>query len=81
MNDQPSPGAAQRASGTELLTLGLTVGVVGVAGAALGAVCPLCVVATPTLLGLGAIQKLRGWVLGRRATVSPACAPPPAAPR
>ena len=29
------------------------------AGAALGAVCPLCVVATPALLGLGVVQKLR----------------------
>ena len=67
MNDS-KPGAAQSVSGTQLLTLGLTVGVVGIAGAAFGAVCPLCVVATPAFLGLGAIQKLRAFVLSRRAT-------------
>lgn len=53
-------------SGTDFLRMGLSVGAIGLAGAALGAVCPLCVVATPTLLGLGAIQKLRGLVLSRR---------------
>ena len=70
MNDT-KPGAAEWSSGNQLLTLGLTVGVVGVAGAALGAVCPLCVVATPAFLGLGVIQKLRALVLSRRATVTP----------
>lgn len=54
-------------AGGDFLKLGLTIGAMGVAGAALGAVCPLCVVATPTLLGLGAVQKLRGLVLARRA--------------
>lgn len=46
-------------AGNTLLTYGFTVGAVGLAGAALGAVCPLCVVATPALLGLGVAQKLR----------------------
>ncbi len=54
-------------SGTDLLTIGLGVGAMGLAGAVLGAVCPLCVVATPALLGAGALQKLRGLVLSRRA--------------
>jgi hypothetical protein len=54
-------------SGTDFLRMGLSVGAIGVVGAALGAVCPLCVVATPTLLGLGAVQKIRGLVLARQA--------------
>ena len=65
----PLAAGARRAnaSGTNLLTLGLSVGAVGLAGAALGAVCPLCVVATPALLGLGVVQKLRAFYLSRRA--------------
>lgn len=53
--------------GTSFLTMGLSVGAIGLAGAALGAVCPLCVVATPALLGAGAVQKLRAALLSRRA--------------
>lgn len=45
--------------GGELLKAGAAVGTIGLAGAALGAVCPLCVVMTPALLGLGAVLKLR----------------------
>jgi hypothetical protein len=59
------------AAGTDLLTIGASVGALGLAGAALGAVCPLCVVATPALLGLGALQKLRSLMLSRRAERSP----------
>lgn len=55
------------ATGRDLLTVGASVGAMGLAGAALGAVCPLCVVATPALLGFGLIQKLRGAWLNRRA--------------
>lgn len=55
------------ATGSDLLTIGLSVGALGVAGAALGAVCPACVVATPALLGFGLVQKLRGFFLARRA--------------
>jgi hypothetical protein len=53
-------------TGNDLLRTGLMVGAIGVGGALLGAVCPLCVVATPTLLGLGAVQKLRALVATRR---------------
>lgn len=53
-------------TGNDLLSAGLVVGIMGVGGALLGAVCPLCVVATPTLLGLGAAQKLRGALQARR---------------
>lgn len=52
--------------GNELLTVGLSVGAIGLVGAAIGAVCPLCVVATPALLGLGATQKLRAAWLKRK---------------
>lgn len=55
------------ATGTDLLTVGLSVGALGLAGAALGAVCPACVVATPALLGFGLLQKLRAFFLRRRA--------------
>ncbi len=59
--------ASQQASqlGSTFLAAGVSVGVIGVAGAALGAVCPLCVVATPALLGLGVVQKLRAHLLER----------------
>lgn len=52
--------------GNELVVTGLTVGAIGLAGAAMGAVCPLCAVMTPAFLGLGAAQKLRGLWLARR---------------
>lgn len=55
------------ATGTDLLTIGASVGAIGLAGAALGAVCPACVVATPALLGFGLLQKLRAFFLSRRA--------------
>lgn len=51
----------------ELLKAGVAVGAIGAAGALIGAVCPLCVVATPALLGLGTVGKLRAMLLGRRA--------------
>lgn len=59
------------ASGTDLLTIGASVGALGLAGAALGAVCPACVVATPALLGFGLLQKLRGFFLAKRAKNPP----------
>lgn len=62
----------------EFLKAGVAVGAIGVAGALIGAVCPLCVVATPALLGLGTAGKLRAMVLGRRATQ--AAEPPAASP-
>jgi hypothetical protein len=52
------PKKIQRSN--ELLGMGATVGVVGVAGAVLlGATCPLCVVAAPALLGAGLVERLR----------------------
>lgn len=39
---------------------GLGVGALGAAGAAvLGAVCPVCIVATPLLIGAGVVQHIR----------------------
>lgn len=59
-------------SGNELLASGLGVGALGVLGAVVaGAVCPLCVVATPALVGVGLVQKWRER--------QPAAEPPPAA--
>lgn len=65
-------------SGTELLLTGLGIGAMGLAGAALGAVCPLCVVATPALLSAGAVQKLRAKWLERKAVRPLDSAPAPA---
>jgi hypothetical protein len=43
-----------------MLLAGAGIGVIGVVGAVLGsAVCPVCVVAAPTLLGVGAYRRWR----------------------
>ncbi len=71
--DPPDPAElwrnGQQASqlGTTFLTAGASVGAIGLLGAAVGAVCPLCVVATPALLGLGVVQKVRARLLTRAA--------------
>lgn len=75
MSDPKDPNPAEllrtargaNEQGNHYLTLGASIGAMGLAGAALGAVCPLCVVATPAFLGLGAVQKLRGLFLAKRA--------------
>lgn len=72
---RPSAQSAS-AHGTTLLMTGLAVGAVGAAGALLGAVCPLCVVATPALLSLGVVQKLRGRWLAARDKQPPIVDPP-----
>ena len=54
-------------SGGELLRAGLAVGAIGVVGVVLGAEWPICAFGTPALLGLGAVQKLRGRWLAWRA--------------
>lgn len=42
------------------LSLGIGVGALGVASAAAaGAVCPICVVVAPALIGLGVVEKVR----------------------
>lgn len=52
-----------RKEGNQLLGLGLGVGAWGAAsGILLGAICPVCVVAAPALLGAG---LLRRWQAGR----------------
>ena len=44
-----------------MLLAGAGIGVIGVVGAVLGsAVCPVCVIAAPTLLGVGAFGRWRG---------------------
>ncbi|MBS2019905.1 MAG: hypothetical protein JST00_43985 [Deltaproteobacteria bacterium] len=45
---------------TEYLVAGASVGVLGVVGAVVGAAaCPVCVVATPALLGVGLYKRWR----------------------
>lgn len=43
----------------KLLAGGIGIGAIGVLGALTGAVCPVCVVAAPVLLGAGAYKKWR----------------------
>lgn len=47
--------------GNDLIFTGVSVGAIGLLGAAvLGAACPLCVVATPALIGTGLYKRWRG---------------------
>lgn len=56
---------ALRKEGNQWLGLGVGVGAWGAAsGVLLGALCPVCVVAAPTLVGLGLFRR---WQAGRRA--------------
>ena len=48
-----------RSDGNSYLGAGVGLGVFGLAsGALLGAVCPLCIVATPALLGAGVYKRI-----------------------
>jgi hypothetical protein len=58
--------------GTQFLTAGLGVGAIGALGVLAGAVCPLCVVATPALLGAGLVRAAWGKHLERQAKAADA---------
>lgn len=61
--------------GNDLIATGVGVGAIGVAGAVLlGATCPLCVVATPALIGVGLYKK---WKVKRAAAEVPLPHEPP----
>lgn len=62
-----SDGRLAKSQGREWLTAGLGVGAIGLLGAAAGAVCPLCVVATPALLGAGLVRSIWGRHLEKKA--------------
>lgn len=67
-----SPELAQRSrvaseQANHFLTLGASVGAIGALGALAGAVCPLCMVATPALLSFGLVRKLHALWLRWRA--------------
>lgn len=53
--------------GLQWLAAGAGVGAIGALGAVVGAVCPLCVVATPALLGAGLVRTAWAKHLERRA--------------
>jgi hypothetical protein len=62
-----------RTESNSYLGAGVGLGVFGVAsGALLGAVCPLCIVATPALLGAGVYKRI---CANRAAKQSPAAVP------
>lgn len=72
-DDTTSPAELLRKSrlakeqGLHWLATGAGVGAIGALGALAGAVCPLCVVATPALLGAGLVRTVWGKHLERRA--------------
>lgn len=58
MSDDREPSA--RGEANRLLLAGAGIGAIGVASAIVGAaVCPVCVVAAPALLGAGAYKRWR----------------------
>lgn len=63
---EPVAPASRTADGEEvrdasqLMAYGAAIGVIGLGGALIsGAVCPVCVVAAPALLGAGIVKRLR----------------------
>jgi hypothetical protein len=70
---QPPKKPGPKDDGTELLATGVGVGAIGVVGAVfLGATCPVCVVATPALIGAGLYKKWK-----HRRAIALDLAPPP----
>jgi len=60
--EPPSAARARtlREDSNSLLGAGLGLGAFGAAGGLLlGAVCPVCIVATPALIGAGVVQRIR----------------------
>lgn len=58
--DATATARAERAAANRLLGGGLGIGAFGaLSGALLGAVCPLCVVAAPALVGAGIYEHIR----------------------
>jgi hypothetical protein len=58
--DAADPAREQKQEANQLLVGGAAIGAMGIAGTALlGATCPVCWIAAPTLLGAGAIKHWR----------------------
>ena len=58
--DEKATRAEQRSEANSALGTGLGIGVFGLASAALvGAVCPLCVIAAPALIGYGVYKRVQ----------------------
>lgn len=51
--------AQKKRDSTALIGSGVGVAALGAVGAAVGVVCPLCVVAAPALVGAGLVQRWR----------------------
>jgi len=67
--------APRGTDGTDLIVTGVSVGAIGVVGAVLlGATCPVCVVATPALIGAGLYKK---WRAKQGVTPDSAASPDP----
>jgi uncharacterized membrane protein YebE (DUF533 family) len=78
-DDEDSKKDPTTSDANTLLLGGLGIGAVGLISAAIGgAVCPVCVVAAPALLGVGAYKR---WRAGRaRAADAQPESPPPSGP-
>lgn len=58
-----------------LLGSAVGVGAISAVGAAIGLICPACVVAVPALVGVGLVQKLRARSEKRQEEEEDAAAP------
>ena len=57
---RPTESEAEKREATELIASGVGIGVLGTIAAAIsGAVCPVCVVGAPALIGVGAYRRWR----------------------
>ena len=64
VNSKKDPNTNDASS---LILGGLGIGAFGIISAAVGgAVCPICVVAAPALIGFGAYKRYKGWKSARR---------------
>jgi hypothetical protein len=77
-SDETKP---KRRESTELLVAGLGIGTLGAVSAIVGAaVCPICVVATPALLGVGLYKRWKEYTAEAAANGEPAEGTPRADP-
>jgi hypothetical protein len=82
MSEKPSEATKPKTrESTELLVAGLGIGTLGAVGAIVGAAaCPICVVATPALLGVGLYKRWKEHTAEAKATREPAEGTPGADP-
>ena len=71
-DDEKSKKDPETTDANTLILGGLGIGAFGIVSAAIGAaVCPVCVVAGPALLGVGAYKRWKAAARGARETPAP----------